>query len=200
MTIKMTTILRTVLISRLFKSPRCTYSMLGGCKKKSNFSAAASVASVGVNSVNLFKHRSLQHLTIKKLSTSRSLSSDEMERAQGARKTGEPTIFSKIVDKSIPADIMYEDDLCLAFRDVSPQAPVHFLVIPKFPIPGISDAELKDKELLGHLLLIAKQVADKENLTNGYRLVINNGPDGCQSVYHLHIHVMGGRQMDWPPG
>nr|XP_022289685.1 uncharacterized protein LOC111101472 [Crassostrea virginica] len=136
----------------------------------------------------------------RKFSTSRAILSDEVEKAKTAKKTGEPTIFSKIVDKTIPADIIYEDEQCLAFRDVTPQAPVHFLVIPKSPIPGISDAEDTDKELLGHLLLTAKKVAEKENLSNGYRLVINNGPDGSQSVYHLHIHVMGGRQMEWPPG
>ncbi|XP_061192319.1 uncharacterized HIT-like protein Synpcc7942_1390 [Saccostrea echinata] len=123
-----------------------------------------------------------------------------VKKAQGAKRMGEPTIFSKIVDKSIPADIIYEDELCMAFRDISPQAPVHFLVIPKSPILGISDAVIQDKELLGHLLLIAKQVAEQENLSNGYRLVINEGPDGAQSVHHLHIHVMGGRQMNWPPG
>ncbi|XP_062596766.1 uncharacterized HIT-like protein Synpcc7942_1390 [Saccostrea cucullata] len=132
--------------------------------------------------------------------TSRTLLCDEVKKAQGSKRTGEPTIFSKIVDKSIPADIIYEDELCLAFQDVSPQAPVHFLVIPKSPIPGISDVHIQDKELLGHLLLTAKKVAEQENLSNGYRLVINDGPDGAQSVHHLHIHVMGGRQMNWPPG
>ncbi|XP_061192417.1 uncharacterized HIT-like protein Synpcc7942_1390 [Saccostrea echinata] len=136
----------------------------------------------------------------KNYTTSRPLLSDEVKKAQGAKRMGEPTIFSKIVDKSIPADIIYEDELCMAFRDVSPQAPVHFLVIPKSPIPGISDADVQEKELLGHLLLTAKQVAEQENLSNGYRLVINDGPDGAQSVHHLHIHVMGGRQMTWPPG
>ncbi|XP_061195082.1 uncharacterized HIT-like protein Synpcc7942_1390 [Saccostrea echinata] len=136
----------------------------------------------------------------KNYTTSRPLLSDEVKKAQGAKRTREPTIFSKIVDKSIPADIIYEDELCLAFQDVSPQAPVHFLVIPKSPIPGISDVVVQNKELLGHLLLTAKQVAEQENLSNGYRLVINDGPDGAQSVHHLHIHVMGGRQMTWPPG
>ena len=125
---------------------------------------------------------------------------DEVKRAQSAIKTREPTIFSKIIDKSIPADIIYEDDMCLAFRDVNPQAPVHFLVIPKKILTGIDDAVDTDVQLLGHLLLIAKKVAEKEKLSNGYRIVINNGPDGSQSVYHLHLHVMGGRQMEWPPG
>uniref|UniRef100_UPI00398E9D31 uncharacterized HIT-like protein Synpcc7942_1390 n=1 Tax=Pristiophorus japonicus TaxID=55135 RepID=UPI00398E9D31 len=111
-----------------------------------------------------------------------------------------PTLFSKIIDKSLPADIIYEDDQCLSFRDVNPQGPVHFLVIPKIPIPRISDTTDGDKELLGHLLIVAKNLAKKERLTDGYRVVINDGKNGAQSVYHLHIHVIGGRQMSWPPG
>ncbi|XP_067850022.1 uncharacterized HIT-like protein Synpcc7942_1390 isoform X1 [Heptranchias perlo] len=111
-----------------------------------------------------------------------------------------PTLFSKIIDKSIPADILYEDDQCLSFRDINPQGPVHFLVIPKIPIPRISDTTDDDKELLGHLLIVAKNLAKKEGLTDGFRLVINDGKNGAQSVYHLHIHVIGGRQMTWPPG
>ncbi|WAR09200.1 HINT2-like protein [Mya arenaria] len=115
---------------------------------------------------------------------------DEVSKAQTAQPSAQPTIFSKIIDKTIPADILYEDDQCLAFSDVSPEAPVHFLVIPKKPLTG----------LLGHLLLVAKKVADQKKLEKGYRIVINNGPDGAQSVYHLHLHIMGGRQMTWPPG
>ncbi|XP_038646686.1 uncharacterized HIT-like protein Synpcc7942_1390 isoform X1 [Scyliorhinus canicula] len=111
-----------------------------------------------------------------------------------------PTLFSKIIDKSLPADIIYEDDQCLSFRDVNPQGPVHFLVIPKMAIPRISAATDDDKELLGHLLIVAKNIAKKEGLADGYRLVINDGKNGAQSVYHLHIHVIGGRQMSWPPG
>ncbi|XP_078406915.1 putative HIT-like protein Synpcc7942_1390 [Cetorhinus maximus] len=111
-----------------------------------------------------------------------------------------PTLFTKIIDKSLPADILYEDDQCLSFRDVNPQGPVHFLVIPKIAIPRISDATDDDKELLGHLLIVAKNLAKKEGLEAGYRLVINDGKNGAQSVYHLHIHVIGGRQMSWPPG
>ncbi|KAK7107065.1 uncharacterized HIT-like protein Synpcc7942_1390 [Littorina saxatilis] len=126
---------------------------------------------------------------------------DEVSKAKAASKSaGQPTIFSKILDKSIPADIIYEDSQCIAFRDVTPQAPVHFLVIPRKPIPGISDVTQEDEELLGHLLFVASQVAKDEKLEKGYRVVINNGPDGSQSVYHLHVHVMGGRQMTWPPG
>uniref|UniRef100_A0A8C6Q183 Histidine triad nucleotide binding protein 2 n=1 Tax=Nothobranchius furzeri TaxID=105023 RepID=A0A8C6Q183_NOTFU len=126
---------------------------------------------------------------------------DEVKLAEEARNeigSSGPTIFSKVIDKSIPADIIYEDDKCLAFRDISPQAPVHFLVIPRVPIPRISAAT--DDDLLGHLLVVAKNVAKQECLTDGYRVVINDGRDGSQSVYHLHVHVLGGRQMMWPPG
>ena len=110
------------------------------------------------------------------------------------------TIFSKIISREIPADIVYEDDLALAFKDITPQAPVHILVIPKKPIPQISEAQAEDQELLGHLLLTAQKVASEAGLTNGYRLVINNGNDGGQTVFHLHIHILGGRAMEWPPG
>lgn len=111
------------------------------------------------------------------------------------------TIFSKIIRKEIPADIVYEDELALAFRDINPQAPVHILVIPKQPIAKLSDAEAQDHALMGHLVLTAKRVADQAGLSeNGYRLVINTGPDGGQTVYHLHLHILGGRPMSWPPG
>ncbi|MDY6807128.1 MAG: histidine triad nucleotide-binding protein [Cyanobacteriota bacterium] len=110
------------------------------------------------------------------------------------------TIFAKIVRREIPADIIYEDDLVLAFRDIAPQAPVHILVIPKKPIPKLADASPEDGELLGHLLLIIKQIAAEEKLDRGYRVVVNNGADGAQTVNHLHFHILGGRQMQWPPG
>ncbi|XP_033974453.1 uncharacterized HIT-like protein Synpcc7942_1390 isoform X1 [Trematomus bernacchii] len=129
--------------------------------------------------------------------------SDEVRLAEEAsNKYGSPapTIFSKVIDKSIPADIIYEDEKCLAFRDISPQAPVHFLVIPRVPIPRLSEAKDDDAELLGHLLIVAKTVAKQESLTEGYRVVINDGKHGAQSVYHLHLHVLGGRQLAWPPG
>lgn len=132
--------------------------------------------------------------------TSNNCSSDEVSKAQTAKLSGAPTIFSKIIDKKIPAKILYEDDQCMAFSDVTPQAPVHFLVIPKKIIPMLSLANKNDDLLLGHLLLVAKDVAEQQKLEKGYRVVINNGPHGSQSVYHLHIHVLGGRQMDWPPG
>ncbi|HLP92149.1 MAG TPA: histidine triad nucleotide-binding protein [Nostocaceae cyanobacterium] len=110
------------------------------------------------------------------------------------------TIFSKIIRKEIPANIVYEDDLALAFKDINPQAPVHILLIPKKPIPSVADATPDDQALLGHLLLVAKQVAQEAGLTNGYRLVMNTGVDGGQTVYHLHIHILGGRGLAWPPG
>ncbi len=109
------------------------------------------------------------------------------------------TIFSKIIRREIPAQIVYEDDQALAFRDVSPQAPVHILVIPKKPIPKLSAAEPTDQALLGHLLLVASQVAAQENLT-GFRLVVNNGAEVGQTVFHLHLHILGGRDFTWPPG
>ena len=110
------------------------------------------------------------------------------------------TIFGKIIRREIPADIVYEDDLTLAFRDINPQAPTHILVIPKKPIPRVSDAVAEDRDLLGHLLLTVKKVAEEVGLNNGYRVVMNNGNDGGQTVDHLHLHILGGRHMKWPPG
>lgn len=110
------------------------------------------------------------------------------------------TIFSKIIRKEVPATIVYEDDEVLAFKDVNPQAPVHLLVIPKQPIAQISNTTEADQALLGKLLLTAKRVAAEAGLEDGYRLVINNGAEGGQTVYHLHLHVLGGRPMQWPPG
>jgi histidine triad (HIT) family protein len=110
------------------------------------------------------------------------------------------TIFGKIIRREIPADIVYEDDLAIAFRDVHPQAPVHILVIPKKPIPSLAAAEPEDLALLGHLLLTVKQIAHQEKLDNGYRVVINTGDEGGQTVYHLHLHILGGRNLKWPPG
>ena len=110
------------------------------------------------------------------------------------------TIFGKIIRREIPADIVYEDNLALAFRDVNPQAPVHILVIPKEPIAKLSDTESQNHALMGHLLLTVKRVAEQQGLTNGYRVVINNGEDGGQTVHHLHLHLLGGRPLAWPPG
>ncbi len=110
------------------------------------------------------------------------------------------TIFGKIIRKEIPADILYEDDEVLAFKDIDSKAPTHFLVIPKKSISQISMAEPEDQALLGKLLLTAQKLAADAGLDQGYRLVINNGPEGGQTVYHLHLHVLGGRSMQWPPG
>ena len=110
------------------------------------------------------------------------------------------TLFEKIIAREIPADIVYEDDLVLGFKDINPQAPTHVLVIPKKPIPRIAEADPEYHQVLGHLLLKAREVAAELNLENGYRLVINNGPDGGESVPHLHLHILGGRALNWPPG
>ncbi len=111
------------------------------------------------------------------------------------------TLFEKIIAREIPAEIVYEDELVLAFNDINPQAPVHVLVIPKKPIPRIAEAEPDDHQVLGHLLLKAKDIAADLGLhENGFRLVINNGKDAGESVPHLHLHILGGRTMTWPPG
>ncbi len=113
----------------------------------------------------------------------------------------EKTLFEKICDKEIPAKIVYEDERCIAFRDISPQAPVHILIIPRKPIPRVALATTEDEALLGHLLLTAGKVARSEGVADsGFRLVINNGPHGGEAVPHLHVHLLGGRQMEWPPG
>ena len=110
------------------------------------------------------------------------------------------TIFTKIIQREIPADIVYEDELCLAFRDVNPQAPVHVLLIPKTPVASLDDLNEKHASLCGHLLLTVPKVAAQLGLTGGYRTVINTGSHGGQTVFHLHIHILGGRSLSWPPG
>jgi histidine triad (HIT) family protein len=110
------------------------------------------------------------------------------------------TIFSKIIRGEVPATIVHDDDRCLAFRDVAPQAPVHVLVIPKRPIPSLAETGPADADLLGHLVLVATSLARSLGLDDGYRLVVNCGRDGGQSVDHLHVHLLGGRQLGWPPG
>ena len=111
------------------------------------------------------------------------------------------TLFEKIIAREIPAKIVYEDEMVLAFHDIKPQAPVHVLLVPKKPIPRIAEAESADSPILGHLLLKAAEVANKLGLAkSGYRLVFNNGPDAGEAVPHLHCHILGGRQMSWPPG
>jgi len=110
------------------------------------------------------------------------------------------TIFSKVINKQIPADIVYEDDLSLAFRDINPQAPIHILIIPKKPIPTLNDTEISDQELLGHLILVANEVAVKEGVGDAFRLVLNNGAGAGQLVWHIHFHLLAGRPLTWPPG
>lgn len=111
------------------------------------------------------------------------------------------TIFKKIIDKEIPADIIYEDDICLAFKDIQPQAPNHILVIPKKEIESLAKVNNDDKQTLGHMLVITSNIAKVLGLTEaGYRVVINTNKHGGQAVYHLHMHLLGGRQMQWPPG
>jgi histidine triad (HIT) family protein len=111
------------------------------------------------------------------------------------------SIFSKIIAREIPARIAYEDNLCVAFHDIDAKAPVHILVIPRKEIPRLAEAEPADEQLLGHLLMVARRLAEKEGLRDsGFRLVINNGRDGGETVPHLHVHLLGGRPMQWPPG
>ena len=110
------------------------------------------------------------------------------------------TLFGRIIRREIPADIVYEDDLCLAFRDINPQAPTHVLVIPKKEIARLSDAGADDQALLGHLMLAAGKIARSLGVADAFRLVVNNGADAGQSVFHLHLHILAGRKLRWPPG
>ncbi|KAK8787346.1 hypothetical protein V5799_022879 [Amblyomma americanum] len=135
----------------------------------------------------------------------------EVEKAQLASESGD-TIFGKILRNqhlsggprtkniSVPVFCHGIGCLCVAFHDINPQAPVHFLVIPKKAIPQLSKAEEADKDILGHIMYVAQRVAKEQKLDKGFRVVVNDGPQGCQSVYHVHLHVLGGRQMNWPPG
>ncbi len=110
------------------------------------------------------------------------------------------TLFTKIIEGEIPGDFVHQDDHCVVLRDVNPQAPTHLLVIPRKPIPRIGEAAEEDSQLLGHLLLVARKAALSENLEEGFRIVVNNGSHGGESVPHLHVHVLGGRPLSWPPG
>lgn len=110
------------------------------------------------------------------------------------------TLFKRIIDREIPADIVYEDEHCLAFNDITPRAPTHVLVIPKKEIPTVSDIGDADKPLIGHLYTVIRDLAKQLGLSKGYRVVVNCGDDAGQTVHHLHFHLLGGRKMDWPPG
>ena len=107
------------------------------------------------------------------------------------------TVFKQILSGEIPVDFLYEDEQCVAFYDQNPQAPVHVLIIPRKEIPMLGDLDASDKAMVGHLMLVANQIAKQKGLKTGYQIVINSGPDACQSVY-LHIHLMGGRGFSWP--
>jgi histidine triad (HIT) family protein len=110
------------------------------------------------------------------------------------------TIFGKIIRREIPADIVYEDDLCLAFRDINPQAPVHVLLIPKKEIDQVGNAKADDQALLGHMMLTAGKIARQLGVGDAFRVVVNNGAEAGQTVFHLHLHILGGRKLRWPPG
>ena len=112
----------------------------------------------------------------------------------------EKTLFQKIMDREEPGDILYEDDRCVALRDINPQAPTHVLIVPRKPISTLDALTEDDEALVGHLFLIAQKVAAEEGLSDGYRTVFNNGPDARQTVDHIHLHLIGGREMSWPPG
>ena len=112
----------------------------------------------------------------------------------------EKTLFQRIIDGEMDADIVHADEQCVAFRDIDPQAPTHILIVPRKPIPSLDDLKEEDADLVGHLFVVARDLARDEGLRDGYRTVINCGDDGGQSVYHLHLHLLGGRRLQWPPG
>ena len=167
-----------------------------------------SIVASKVSRTSTFRHvLSPQFISVRRFSKMASL--NEVEAARIAASTDPsinphaPTFFDKIVNKEFPAKVIYEDDLCMAFRDINPQGPVHFLVIPKNKdgLNRLSSAKEEHKALLGHLMYTAQKVAHDEGLVpGGFRVVLNDGPNGAQSVYHLHLHVIGGRQLGWPPG
>eukprot|EP00210_Caulerpa_lentillifera_P006836 g6535.t1 len=128
--------------------------------------------------------------------------SSEFNAARKVQDRTGPTIFDKIIAREVPAKIIHEDDNCLAFEDVNPQAPVHFLVIPKNRdgLTQLSKAQEHHKAILGHLMFVAQFLAKEKGLHEGFRVVVNDGRMGCQSIYHLHLHVLGGKQLKWPPG
>jgi histidine triad (HIT) family protein len=125
---------------------------------------------------------------------------EEQKNQKGGQDNMSETIFTKIINKEIPADVVYEDELCLAFRDINPQAPVHILIIPKKAMEQLNDAGEADEGLLGHLMLAANKVAAREGVADGFRLVLNNGAAAGQEVFHMHFHLLAGRSFTWPPG
>ncbi|KFK44923.1 hypothetical protein AALP_AA1G320200 [Arabis alpina] len=171
-----------------------------------NFATVCKVSQfVRANSRIVFSIReSIRVLPGRSICSTRASHNEEAaaKAAAAVADTGAPTIFDKIIAKEIPSDIVYEDENVLAFRDINPQAPVHVLVIPKLRdgLTTLGKAEPRHVEVLGQLLHASKIVAEKEGILDGFRVVINNGAEACQSVYHLHLHVLGGRQLKWPPG
>ncbi len=121
-------------------------------------------------------------------------------RARGHASMTEPTLFQRIIAREIPADFVYEDEICVAFRDVNPQAPTHVLIVPREPLDRLASAKDENQEMLGHLLLVAGKVAEQLGCRNAFRTVINNGAEAGQSVFHLHVHLLAGRPFGWPPG
>ncbi|GAB2232687.1 hypothetical protein Droror1_Dr00011733 [Drosera rotundifolia] len=165
-------------------------------------SSTLSLISPPQPSLSLFPSRS--HTLTRTICQASSTNEEEAaaKAAAANRDTGTPTIFDKIIAKEIPSDIVYEDENVLAFRDINPQAPIHILIIPKIQdgLTELGKAEARHGEILGQLLYAAKLVAEKEGIVDGFRVVVNSGTTACQSVFHLHLHVLGGRQMKWPPG
>jgi histidine triad (HIT) family protein len=115
-------------------------------------------------------------------------------------KTVAKTLFEKIINRDIPATIVHEDEHCVAFRDINPGAPVHILLVPRKPLPRLCDAGIEDQALLGHMMLCANRIAAAEGFGEAFRLVVNNGAEAGQSVFHLHLHIIAGRPLSWPPG
>lgn len=144
-------------------------------------------------------YKSLFRCTTLSAPNRRSFCEEAKAKKTAAIDRTKSTIFDKILSKELPADIIFEDDKCLAFNDVAPQAPVHFLIIPKYRIQTLATTTLEDTEMLGHLMRIAGELGNAR-APEGFQLVVNNGIHGCQSVYHLHLHILGGRQLKWPPG
>ncbi len=112
----------------------------------------------------------------------------------------EPTLFERIINREVPAEFVYEDEACVAFRDVNPQAPTHVLIVPRKPLDRVANAEGEDQAMLGHLMLVAGKLAGQLDCKEAFRLVINNGAEAGQSVFHLHVHLLAGRAFGWPPG
>jgi histidine triad (HIT) family protein len=156
-----------------------------------------------VGSLNLPNSYQVRNFSHQKHQSSEADKADAASSTPAATNPAARTLFDEIAAKKIPARIIFEDDLCMAFHDVNPQAPVHFLVIPKNKngLSRLSNAKEDDKLLLGHLLFVAQKVAHQEGMVeDGFRVVINDGKNALQSVYHLHLHVFGGRKLGWPPG